>query len=424
MSTNESTLAENIGRAVLAAIQDFSAATAAATATATATGPPQADSVPLASVPQRPSTHSRFVRRTKACKHYTRDVVCLPFSSASTFRIPRGDSRANLAQDGLIGKISFTSDCPVYLEEDEALEEAIQRSLLDECDGPAVNILRSSEMLSKEEIAGLLQAHSERVITSGTRQIYISRTNVWTTALRTPNGCLPRLNILYLQNGLYRTIGRMMSTIIIQGVEPPAFLSPSVVDYIVSGDILQVHVTPDDIGDPDLRENLKKVLSLLRENPSLRVLLDIPGEDEGLAADFVAGILKTSYSVLGSNRRAREELMVVKFREFLQCVENKELRDTYGDRTLTKDEEAFLNTLSPGHILAFATGSSKVPVIGFHPTPKLIFIHDEDRHLPNAHTCANELHLFVNATTMADDDDEFNYCFLVALMNGSLFSTI
>ena len=76
----------------------------------------------------------------------------------------------------------------------------------------------------------------------------------------TPNGCTPRLNILHLQNGLYRTIGRMMSTIIIQGGEPPAFLSPSVVDYIVSGDILQVHVTPDNIGDPDLRENLKKVM--------------------------------------------------------------------------------------------------------------------------------------------------------------------
>lgn len=102
---------------------------------------------------------------------------------------------------------------------------------------------------------------------------------------------------------------------------------------------------------------------------------------------------------------------------------DKELRDTYGERTLTKDEEAFLKTLSPGHILAFATGSSKVPAIGFHPTPKIIFIHDENKHLPVAHTCANELQLFVNATTMADDD-KFNYCFLVALMNGSLFSTI
>lgn len=53
------------------------------------------------------------------------------------------------------------------------------------------------------------------------------------------------------------------------------------------------------------------------------MLLDLPGEDKGLAADFVAGILKPSYSILGSNRRAREELMVVKFREFLQCVESK-----------------------------------------------------------------------------------------------------
>lgn len=166
-----------------------------------------------------------------------------------------------------------------------------------------------------------------------------------------------------------------------------------------------------------------RFLLLLRENPSLRVLLDIPGEDKSQAADFVAGILKPSYSVLGSNRRAKEELVVVKFRDFLQCVENKDLRDTFGDRTLTQDEKAFLNTLSPGHILAFATGSSKVPAIGFHPSPKLVFVHDENKHIPTAHTCANELNLFVNTKTMADDD-EFNYCFLVALMNGSVFSTI
>ncbi|XP_034551786.1 G2/M phase-specific E3 ubiquitin-protein ligase-like [Notolabrus celidotus] len=436
---------------------------------------------------------------------------------------------------------------PVYLEEDDALEEAIQRSLLEESDMPSsVHVVRSSEMLSREEIAGLLKAHSERVVSAGTRQVHISRANVWITALRpfkrpsfveshdmlyvkfasdeqdaeedaadfggprreffrllvkaifqdsgafegTPNGCAPRLNILHLQQGVYRTIGRMMSTIIVQGGEPPAFLSPHVVDYIVSGDVLQVHVTLDNIGDPGLRENLKKVkhaatqedleeavsccdswrfqveglpltvtmsnrdafvknaalyhailqrqscldqltdglsyygvLSLLRENPCLRVLLDKPEEGQELGANFIAGVLKPSYSVLGSNRRAKEEMTVVKFREFLQCVENKELQDAFGDRTLTKDEEAFLKALSPGHILAFATGSSKVPAIGFHPTPKVTFIHDESKNFPIAHTCANELQLFVNTKLMADDD-EFHNCFLVALMNGSLFSTI
>ncbi|XP_039477026.1 G2/M phase-specific E3 ubiquitin-protein ligase-like isoform X2 [Oreochromis aureus] len=362
---------------------------------------------------------------------------------------------------------------PIFLEEDEALEEAIQRSLLEESDRQSeVHISRSFKKLSKEEIEGLLRAHSEKVITPGTRQLHISRANVWSTALRqfkrpkfaescemlyvtfasdehdteedaadlggprreffrllvkaifqdsgafeaTPNGCTLKFNILHLQNGVYRTIGRMLSTIIVQGGEAPAFLSPHVVDYIVSGDILQVHLTPDDIGDPELRENLKK-------NPSLRVLLDLSGEDKDLTASLIAGVLRPSYSVLGSNRRVREELMVVKFREFLQCVENKELRDALGERTLTKDEEAFVKALRPGHILAFATGSSKVPAIGFQPAPKITFIHDESKHLPIAHTCANELLLFVNETTMADDD-AFHYCFLVALMNGALFSTI
>lgn len=51
-----------------------------------------------------------FQRKNKAFKHYTRDVVCLPLSAGSTVRIPRGVTRANLAQSGFIGKISFTSE--------------------------------------------------------------------------------------------------------------------------------------------------------------------------------------------------------------------------------------------------------------------------------------------------------------------------
>ncbi|XP_039457543.1 uncharacterized protein LOC120434096 [Oreochromis aureus] len=72
---------------------------------------------------------------------------------------------------------------PIFLEEDEALEEAIQRSLLEESDRQSeVHISRSFKKLSKEEIEGLLRAHSEKVITPGTRQLHISRANVWSTA--------------------------------------------------------------------------------------------------------------------------------------------------------------------------------------------------------------------------------------------------
>ena len=39
----------------------------------------------------------------------------------------------------------------------------------------------------------------------------------------------------------------------------PAFLSPYVVDYILTENVLEVHVTPDDVANPGLREALKEV---------------------------------------------------------------------------------------------------------------------------------------------------------------------
>ncbi|XP_061895368.1 uncharacterized protein LOC133644689 isoform X2 [Entelurus aequoreus] len=71
-----------------------------------------------------------------------------------------------------------------------------------------------------------------------------------------PNGFIPRLNISHVQNGVYCTIGQMMSTIIVQGGESPA---PLVVDYMMTGNISQVNVTPNDGADMELREALNKV---------------------------------------------------------------------------------------------------------------------------------------------------------------------
>lgn len=78
----------------------------------------------------------------------------------------------------------------------------------------------------------------------------------------TPNGFVPRFNISHVQNGLYRTIGQMISTIIVQGVEPPSLLSPIVVDYFLSGNVFEVDVTPNDVADGDLREALNMVQAL------------------------------------------------------------------------------------------------------------------------------------------------------------------
>lgn len=429
-------------------------------------------------------------------------------------------------------------------DEEDAVEEAIRRSLQEEPDNFSHD-LRSADMLTREEISGILKGHADTVVTPTPKAVHISRSNVWTTAFRqfnrpsfsenlgtlyvtfasdemdgdedaedlggprreffrllvraifkdsgafeeSPNGFTPRMNICHVQNRLYKTIGQMMSTIIVQGGEPPAFLAPHVVDYIMTGDISQVHVTPDDIADFALRDSLKKVkgagtpeelekalnccewrfdveglphpvtmetkhafvnnatlyyvilqrqsclnqlidglsyynvLPLLRENPSMRVTLDMAAERNRLTPEIVAGLLKPSYSVLGSNKRSKEELMVVKFREFLQCVQNKDLLERFEKRTLTEEEQEFVQNLGLGLILAFVTGCSKVPATGFQPSPKISFVHDDEKHLPIAHTCSNELQLFVNPKTMGDDD-LFDYSLLVALMNGGMFSTV
>ncbi|CAL9692713.1 unnamed protein product [Knipowitschia caucasica] len=460
---------------------------------------------------------------------------------------PSDDGMELQGQRGPNEAISHFADAiPIDVEEDEDLEEAIIRSLLDQSVQPLQDSrVAQPRSLSKEEITGIVKAHSERVVTEAYRPIYISRANVWKTALRqfsrqkftertnllyvtfasdegnnedgedlggprreffrllvkaifkesgafeeSPNGFTPRMNICHVQNGVYRTIGHMMSTIIVQGGEPPALFSPLVVDYLMTGRSFHLNVTPDDIADMELRESLKKVdtslttdeleqavqccdswrfqieglpnpvnmdnkdafvqnaivfhvliqrqscydqlveglnyyevLPLLKERPCLRVLLEMPKEPSDVTADVVATLLKPTYSVPGSNKRPREELMVVKFREFLDCVQKKELGEHLNARDLTEAEKMFIPTLNPGHILAYATGSSNVPAIGFFPSPKLTFVHDDTKHLPIAHTCSNELQLFVNKKNL-EDDNEFDYNFLVSLMNGSIFSTV
>lgn len=55
---------------------------------------------------------------------------------------------------------------------------------------------------------------------------------------------------------------------------------------------------------------------------------------------------------------------VLLFCTFFTFLE-KEVEERLHTRNLTKAEKAFILTLNPGHILAFATGSTKIPAIGF-----------------------------------------------------------
>ncbi|XP_023816594.1 G2/M phase-specific E3 ubiquitin-protein ligase-like isoform X1 [Oryzias latipes] len=474
----------------------------------------------------------------------SRDLETLEQSNVDGPYEPMEADATNREHETEQGGTRFSDFIPLDFEEEEAVEEAIRRSLEEE----TVQVpqeSRSIKTLTTEEITGIVKAHSEMVVTEGFRSIIVSRRNVWTSAIRqfrrprfvestdmlyvtfasdenttedaedlggprrelfrllvkaifqesgafeeSPNGFIPRLNVSHVQNRVYRTIGQMMSTIIVQGGECPALLSSVVLDYLLTGRMFDIRVSPEDVADVELRDSLKTIdqattdddlqraiesceswryqieglpnpvtmdnkdafvknaiifhvllqrkscydqlaeglecyelLPLLKENLPLRVLLEMPKVRSDLTADVVATLLKPSYSVLGSNKRPKEELMVVKFRDFLNSVQEREVEECLHGRTLTEAEKTFLRNLNPGHILAFVTGSSRVPAVGFQPSPKLSFVHNENKYLPVAHTCSNELEIFVNSKNLADND-EFEYNFLVALMNGANFSAV
>ncbi|XP_059209526.1 G2/M phase-specific E3 ubiquitin-protein ligase-like [Centropristis striata] len=98
-----------------------------------------------------------------------------------------------------------------------------------------------------------------------------------------------------------------------------------------------------------------------------------------LIANSMDQLFEIRLSVAGSNKRMAEERVVPFWRDYLLDIE----------------EEAGASKLSG--VLAFATGASIVPPIGFSPRPTIDFLHHQSvspgRCLPMANTCINCLKL-------------------------------
>ena len=91
------------------------------------------------------------------------------------------------------------------------------------------------------------------------------------------------------------------------------------------------------------------------------------------------------------------------------------------DDTESDEIRDFAGRVTPGHVLAYATGANCAPASGFHEHPKITFVHDDTKVLPAANTCSCELILFVNEMTVTE---QFMPYMLKALMNGAVFSTL
>lgn len=182
------------------------------------------------------------------------------------------------------------------------------------------------------------------------------------------------------------------------------------------------------------KEGLKTlgVLDAMRTYPeSFRPLLC--HQPPPLTANSMDQLFKIRLSVAGSNKRMAEERVVPFWRDYLLDVEGKYWCciwlcpmtiqcDIFCTLTLFIFfcffphvlEEA--GALQLSDVLAFATGASIVPPIGFSPQPTIDFLHDQSgipgRCLPMANTCINCLKL-----PLCDTYNEFKDSMDYALQN-------
>ncbi|KAK7171913.1 hypothetical protein R3I93_004269 [Phoxinus phoxinus] len=247
-----------------------------------------------------------------------------------------------------------------------------------------------------------------------------------------------------LREDWYYTAGRAIAVSLVHGGQPPNFLSPTVFSLLVDG---SANPGLEEIADTELLDKVKKVsesttledleeskaplLDYLANAGCLRPMRSIGDRDllvhdivmfqvihrvqgpfqrfcEGLktlgvlekmkrhpdsfrplfcyeasalTADQVDNLFSIRLSPEGSNKRAAEEMVVTFWRDYLQDAEEEE-----GSTKLQR-------------ILAFSTGASVVPPIGFFPTPSVQFIHKDDDDFsstpmfPMANTCVNCIRL-------------------------------
>ena len=69
--------------------------------------------------------------------------------------------------------------------------------------------------------------------------------------------------------------------------------------------------------------------------------------------------------------------------------------------------------VDPGKILAFATGASNVPPMGFPVSPNISFIGDDPRQLPTASTCS----LILKFPLTLTEYDNFKERMTMAVLN-------
>lgn len=152
-------------------------------------------------------------------------------------------------------------------------------------------------------------------------------------------------------------------------------------------------------------EGLKacNMLGHFRDNPELfRKTFE---KQKDLTAEFVDEIFNPEFSPKDSNKYAVEQKIAFNFTQYLEDVEQGNVKTTVEDKEIT---------VCLKHVLQFVTGADDIPVIGFCPRPTIKFSHNA---VPNrklsANTCANILTIPVaGMREYSKFSEEFTFCMM------------
>ena len=104
-----------------------------------------------------------------------------------------------------------------------------------------------------------------------------------------------------------------------------------------------------------------------------------------LTAEMVDGLFKFNLSDEGSNKNQQEKSILFFWSQFLEDVERGDIQKEIGD-----SNSRISIVVSLQAVLAFITGSTHIPPLGFHPPRSIAFLHDENRKM-HVSTCSNIL---------------------------------
>jgi hypothetical protein len=270
-------------------------------------------------------------------------------------------------------------------------------------------------------------------------------------------------NMIALQNKEYFLYGQCIAMSLLQGSPGPKCFSPSVMSYILDGDVNKIHASVDEVPDYEMRQKLlhikaitdskefedaasfefnerfsagycKPIVQMVDKEEFLRCMIlnysvslcqaELDQFVKGLELHNVLTVLRYHPN---QSRKLFQGNMEPLTAEMLDDMFTPELSPV-GNIKREREEEILFNfthfveeiekgkvqyigdahwsktKLTLGSVLSFVTGATSIPALGFDTTPVIKFDHDAPvGWKPTANTCANELTLPVNTTLKGYD---------------------